>query len=272
MQSARGLLRSWMLGLGLVVVLLPDATAQAAPCTFPSVVVTIPIGISYCMDPTFYPVIQGEVVKIRTEMKTQRDSGKLLAYSSVPISPRGGGHTGTNLDIAAAVKVKLEKEYGNGLWVLNPGEHQLSGVGGKSPGGAEYMVMWASIIAGEDGSGKAFDLVHFLGPTDVRAFMGCTTGSIVSCVDRYVGVRAAADPQFRQDVAEKPDRRRQFIRFYAIRGSATYSLGAHDEWNIFVRINRKMPTGEQIPMYFDGRVVSPVEIEREISPGYELEQ
>lgn len=245
------------------------APAEAAECAAPRVTATISIGISYCMDPIFDSVIRSQVETIRKEMKIQRDSGRLLAYSSVPISPRGGGHTGTNVDIAAAVKSRLEKEYGGGVWVLNPAAYQLPDVAGKSPGGGEYMVMWTTIIAGEDGSGRAFDMVHFLGPGDVRGFMGCGT-AIVPCVDRYVGNRASIDAKFRTDVADQPERRREYVRFYSVRGSTAYSAGAHDEWNIFVRINRKLATGERVAMYFDGRALSLAESEVEVSRGYEL--
>ena len=54
-----------------------------------------------------------------------------------------------------------------------------------------------------------------------------------------------------------------------MRASSSYSTGAHDEWNIFVKINRKRALGEQIAMFFDGRPASPAEMETEISPGYE---
>ena len=42
------------------------------------------------------------------------------------------------------------------------------------------------------------------------------------------------------------------------------------EWNIFVAINRRRAPGEQIAMYFDGRPLSPGEMETPISPGYEF--
>lgn len=43
-------------------------------------------------------------------------------------------------DLPAAV-AGLEKEYGGAVWVLDPGRYQMPDVGGKSPGGADYMVM-----------------------------------------------------------------------------------------------------------------------------------
>jgi len=54
-----------------------------------------------------------------------------------------------------------------------------------------------------------------------------------------------------------------------LRASAAYSTGAHDEWNIVVRINRKRGIGDQVAMFFDGRPASPAEMETEITPGYE---
>jgi hypothetical protein len=81
--------------------------------------------------------------------------------------------------------------------------------------------------------------------------------------------RGATDADVRR-VAAGEDTRRAFIRYYAMRASAAYSAGAHDEWNIFVRINRKRALGDQIAMYFDGRQISPAEMETEISPGYEV--
>jgi hypothetical protein len=61
-----------------------------------------------------------------------------------------------------------------------------------------------------------------------------------------------------------------FVRYYALRASSAYSSGAHDEWNIMVKVNRRRAFGEQIAVFFDGRPASPAEMETEISPGYEL--
>ena len=49
-----------------------------------------------------------------------------------------------------------------------------------------------------------------------------------------------------------------------------YSSGAHDEWNIFVRIHRRRQLGEQVAVLFDGRPASPPEMETDVAPGYEL--
>ncbi len=253
-----------------IALLLGGASAWAAECNPPKAVVTTVVGIKYCMDPAFNAVIAANVQMIRQDIRAQRQAGKLIIYASTPISPRGGGHVGANLEIAASVKVKLEKEYGGGVWVLDPGKYQMPDVAGKSAGGGEYMVMFTDVLAGEDGMGKDFDMAHFTGPGDMRAFFGCGKEDIGGCIARYLQGRAGTDPRFRLEVAENPQRRQAFIRYYTLRASSAYSTGAHDEWNIFVKINRKRPLGEQIAMFFDGRPASPAEMETEVSPGYEF--
>jgi len=103
--------------------------------------------------------------------------------------------------------------FGAAVWILDPGRYQLPDIAGKPAGGAEYMVMWTAVLAGDDGMGRDFDMV---------------------------------------------------------RASSAYSSGAHDEWNIFVRINRKRPLGDQVAIFFDSRSASPAEMEVDVSPGYEL--
>ena len=255
--------------LALATGLLPAAT-PAAECAAPKAVVTTAVGMKYCADPAFDGVIASQVQRVRQDVRAQRQAGKLIVYASTPISPRGGGHVETNLDIAASVKSRLEKEYGGAVWVLDPGRHQMPDVGGKSPGGAEYMVMWTGVLAGEDGMGRDFDMVHFTGPNDMRAYFGCGRDDVTGCIDRWLTARAGGDEKLHRSVAADPARRRAFLRYYALRASSAYSSGAHDEWNIFVRINRRRPLGEQVAVFFDGRPASPPEMETDVGPGYEL--
>ena len=130
--------------------------------------------------------------------------------------------------------------------------------------------MWTAVLAGEDGMGRDFDLAHFTGPGDMRAFFGCERDDVTGCIERYVTTRSAGDERFRREIAGDPARRQAFVRYYALRASSVYSSGAHDEWNIFVRINRRRPVGEQVAVVFDGRPASPAEMETEVSPGYEF--
>jgi hypothetical protein len=249
---------------------IPVSGASAAECTAPRMVVTTAVGMKFCSDPAFDGAIASQVQRVRQDIHTQRQAGKLIVYASTPISPRGGGNMDTNLEIAASVKARLEKEYGAAVWVLDPGRYQMPDAGGKSPGGAEYMVMWTAVLAGDDGMGGDFDMIHFTGPQDMRAFFGCGREDVTGCLDRWLAARSAADDKLRRAVAADAGRRHAFLRYYALRASSAYSSGAHDEWNILVRINRKRPLGEQVAVFFDGRPASPAEMEAEVSPGYEL--
>jgi hypothetical protein len=154
--------------------------------------------------------------------------------------------------------------------------------------------------------GGLFDAFYFLGPDDVHAFFGPNSpsspegphgaGSLVARVEEYFARKQAVDPDFwsdfgtvplpdgttrpldltdREDVRLWEARRKEFVRFYTVRAGAAYSLGSHDEWNIFVRLNRSRTAdpeygpGEQIAGYFAGRPRSLAEAELETSPGYE---
>ncbi len=260
---------------GLLALLLASGVARgvtsvaAAECAAPRVLKSTAIGMPYCVSPAFDQVVAGQVQKVRADVRAQRQAGKLVIYASTPISPRGGGDEAVNLEIAASVKTRLEKELGAAAWVLDPGRYQMAAVDGQSPGGEEYMVMWTTVLAGDDGRGGDFDMAHFTGPGDMRAFFGCGREDVTGCLERWLVTRAATDARLQREVDARPERRAAFIRYYALRASSAYSKGAHDEWNIFVKINRKRALGEQIALFFDGRPASPAEMEVEISPGYE---
>jgi hypothetical protein len=255
--------------LGLAVVLVSAAPAAAQACRAPAGVVDTILGMKYCADPAFTGVVDTYVQKLRQDVRTARQAGRLVIYMSTPISPRGGGVEKVNIEIAASVKARLEKAFGGGAWILDPGAYQMPSVGARPPGGGDYMVMFTRVLAGDDGAGRDFDMAHFTGPTDMRAFFGCAGDDLTGCLARWLASRATTDADLKR-VADNPDPRRAFLRYYAMRASAAYSSGAHDEWNIFVKINRKRTLGDQVAMFFDGRPVSPAEMEMEISPGYEV--
>ncbi len=177
------------------------------------------------------------------------------------------------------------------------------------PGGGDYMRMWTRVLV-EDGYltdppdrhrrgrqlGGLFDVYYFLGPDNVRDFFGSDRGSLVSRVEEYFARKYAIDPDFWTDygtvsagVGSRPldltdpndarlweARRKEFVRFYTVRAGSPYSLGCHDEWNIFVRLNRARLAdpaygpGEQIAGYYAGRPRSLADLEQETSPGYEV--
>ena len=258
---------STSLAVCLFVASQPEVQAQPLPRV--PVRKTV-LGTCFAVDPRFEQAIDRNVAKVRRILQQQRQRGRLIAYLSVPISPRGGGYEPTNLAISASVKKRLEREYGEMLYVLDPGTMQLPKVDGFEPGGGEYLYMWTRILAGENGRGELFDMVYFLGPSDVRRFFGRDGLPVIDAVQDYVDRQAKADESFRRAIASNERRRREFVRFYALRASTAYSKGAHDEWNIFVRINRGRGIGSQVAVYFDGRAVSPAEMETMVTRGYEL--
>ena len=262
MTALRGLV------VAFVIVISCAGLAGAQSCPAPRTLVDTPVGLKFCADPAFTTTIEAGVAKIRQDVRAQRQAGRLIIYASTPISPRGGGVEKVNLAIAASVKARLEKMYGHGAWVIDPGVYQLPKVDGKDAGGSEYMVMWTRVLGGDDGAGRDIDTAHFTGPADMRAFFRCGPEDVTGCLGRWLDARSATDAELRR-VAGDTEARRAFVRYYALRASTAYSAGAHDEWNIFVRINRKRTLGDQIAIFFEGRSASPAEMETEISPGYE---
>lgn len=267
----RTILRATVASAGILIGLAAGVSpAHAQTCPAGTVVTPTILGLKYCAMPAFTAVVAAHRDQVRADVRARRAAGKLIVYASTPISPRGGGDMPVNFEIAASVKLRLEKEFGTGIWVLNPGAYELPDVGGKPAGGGDYMVSWTDVLSGEDGLGRDFDMFHFTGPRDMRAFFGCTGDDVTGCLGRWIDARAARDARFKKDVADNAAARAGFVRYYAFRASAGYSTGAHDEWNIVVRLNRKRRLGDQIAVFFDGRPLSPAEMEAEVTPGYEL--
>jgi len=255
--------------LALALVLVAAATAAAQSCRPPAVVTDTVLGFKYCALPSYKTVVETVTQKLRADVAAARQAGRLVIYLSTPISPRGGGIEKINIQIAASVRARLERSFGSGAWVLDPGASQFPRVGDTEPGGGDYMVMFTHLLAGADAMGNDFDMAYFTGPSDMRAFFGCTAEDVIGCLARWLAARAATDPEVKK-VVDDPAARRAFLRYYAMRASVVYSAGCHDEWNIFVRINNKRRLGEQVAVWFDGRPASPAEMVVEISPGYEV--
>jgi len=177
------------------------------------------------------------------------------------------------------------------------------------PTGGDYMRMWTRVLV-EDGDekkprGRRFDAFYFLGPTDVRHFFsrgGAVT--LTAGIEEYFARKFSMDPDFRHEYStagidwgvsrrgeqtaarqsELKDRwedaRKSFFRFYAIRASVNFSLGSHDEWNIFRLLCRMRLAdsesqgmeggnpGDLLAGYFDGRQIDPGAAFVDVSPGY----
>jgi hypothetical protein len=206
--------------------------------------------------------------------------GKFIAYISTPVSGRGGGNRKVNVEIARKMKERIEKRFQGRLWALDPSGYDLPAVQSRYAGGSEYMFMWSQILIGEDGLGKDFDIFFIVGPSDVRWYFAQDEPSVetdpINGVDRWIDRRSSHDPEFKTKVADASVERRRFLSFYGLKASASFSLGAHDEWNLFVEINKRIRSRqelgipEQIPVIFDDMSLVTAEMETVASPGSAL--
>ena len=124
--------------------------------------------------------------------------------------------------------------------MLNPGTLDADLPKG---GGADYMLMWTTLLEGPDGLGD-FDFVYFAGPQDFARYFGFDGNADMAKLEAYFDKRVKSDPDFAKAVEgglTKP----AFRRYYALRASSTVSRGAHDEWNIFRHDQRASPRRQQ---------------------------
>lgn len=282
-----------------------------------------------------------QIELIRNDVRRARAEDKLIVYLSCPISARGGGYSGTNVDIAKFTERALLQRWGEGFWILNPAQYQLESKAGtglmeqhakqlglnldnlralsnpqggaRVPSGGDYMRMWTKVLVENDepfgfekmekamvNTAQHFDAFYFLGPRDVQAFFIQCDVSLTAGIESYFSRRNETDPDFRDYYAVdgikwgdgtsegrlRKDwelKRIEFLRYYGLRASGNFSLGSHDEWNIFQEINRirrekTADTGQrdgdasiQLAGYFDGGQLDPASTEMCISRGYAIE-
>jgi hypothetical protein len=186
------------------------------------------------------------------------------------LTSAGGGNFSVNMDVAAATKVTVEKRLGaDFVFLLNPTTLDTDLPKGT---GADYMLMWASLLEGTDGLGD-FDFVYFAGPQDFARYFGFDGNNDLAKLDAYFDQRVKSDPAFEKAV-QNGLTKAAFRKYYGLRASAAVSRGAHDEWNIFRIINEKrradakFGTGNQITVFFDGMGASPSQGESSVSEGY----
>jgi len=228
------------------------------------------IGICYCVEGDLKATIATKVERFRQVLADQRKMGKAVGYLSVPLSSAGGGNFDVNKEVAENAKQAIEKRFGaDYLYVLNPGTLDADLPKGT---GSDYMLMWTTLLEGQDGMGD-FDFVYFAGPQDFARYFGFDGNNDMAKLEQYFDNRVKTDPGFGKAV-DGGLTKAAFRRYYALRASSTVSRGAHDEWNIFKAINErrradsKIGTTGQIPVLFDGRGVNPTDVEAAVSEGY----
>src|SRR5258708_3068876 len=67
---------------------------------------------------------------IQDDILRARAADKLVIYLSCPISSRGGGFRGTNVDVAMHTERRLLEKWGERFWILNPAQYQLESKAG----------------------------------------------------------------------------------------------------------------------------------------------
>ena len=257
--------RIWTVAVIATAFALAPAAARAAKATECS-----KVGICYCVNEELKATIATKVDAFRRTISDQRKAGKAVGYLSIPLTSTGGGNFNVNREVAETAKTAIEKRYGaDFVWVLNPTTPDADLPNGT---GADYMAMFASVLEGPDGLGD-FDFVVFAGPQDFARYFGFDGNADMAKLDAYFDRRAKSDPDFAKAI-ERGLTKAAFLKYYALRASASVSRGAHDEWNIIRLINErrradsKLGTGNQIPMLFDGRAAAPSESEAPVSEGY----
>jgi len=228
------------------------------------------IGICYCVNDELKATVAARVERFRQMIAEQRKAGKVIGYLSVPLTSAGGGNFNVNSEVAGSAKAAIEKRFGaDYVYVLNPATPDADLPNG---GGAEYMLMWTAVLEGSDGLGE-FDFAYFAGPQDFARYFGFDGNGDMAKLEQYFDARVKTNPDFEKAV-QGGLTKVAFRRYYALRASATVSRGAHDEWNIVRILNErrradpKLGTGNQIPVLFDGRGVSPADAEVTVSEGY----
>src|SRR6186713_958901 len=135
----------------LALASLPLTNALAAPATE-----CTKIGLCYCVNDEHKPLIGQRVERFRAILAEQRKAGKTVGYLSVPLTSAGGGNFDINKEVAEKAKQAIEARYGaDYVYVLNPGmpESDLP----RSARGEDYMLMWTTLLEGDDGLGNDFD-------------------------------------------------------------------------------------------------------------------
>ena len=230
------------------------------------------INICYCVDSDMRGAVDAKVARFRQLLADQRKAGKLVGYMSVPLSPAGGGNFDVNKEVAESAKSAIEKRFGGEqVFVLNPGTSDADLPKGAS--GADYMLMWTTVIEGPNGLGEDLDFVYFVGPQDFARYFRLDGTGDMAKIDQFFEQRAKSNPGFEKAVKDGLSKT-AFRNYYALKASTAFSRGSHDEWNIVRAVNErrrgdaKYGIANQLPVLFDGSGIAPSAWETSIADGY----
>ncbi len=255
--------RTGMVALLFAVTQVPAYAAKATECA--------KIGLCYCVNSEIKPIVEAKVANLRQLLAEQRKAGKTVGYLSVPLSPAGGGYMKLNMEVAENATAAIEKRFGaDFVFVLNPGTPEATLADGT---GADYMLMWTSLLEGPNGLGEDLDFAYFVGPQDFARYLELDGNGDMAKLDQYFDKRVKSDPEFDKAVRAGLTRT-AFRNYYALKASTAFSRGAHDEWNIIRLVNErrrsdpKLGIANQLPVLFDGRGAPSAGSETSVSDGY----
>lgn len=172
-----------------------------------------------------------QIALVRSDIRRAKAEGRLVIYLSCPISARGGGYSGTNVDVARFVERRLLTSWGEGVWILNPAQYQMESPAGTGlmnrhadrlgidlealiartggPKGGDYMRMWTKVLVENPlqvghrtlpdtlvDSGQYFDGYYFIGPSDVQAMFLSAGESLTTGIQEYFSRKFDQDPDF----------------------------------------------------------------------------
>ena len=177
-------------------------------------------------------IFDKQIDLICSDIRRAKAEDKLITYLSCPISSRGGGYRGTNVDVAKHIERTLLAHWGEAFWILNPAQYQLESKAGTGlmnghakelninldklrtmagdPLGGDYMRMWTKVLVENTetvgqrlvdkkliNTGQYFDVFYFIGPRDVQSFFMREGGSLTSGIQAYFARKYATDSDFR---------------------------------------------------------------------------
>lgn len=260
-----------------LVAALASALAFAAPAALAANATQCTLsGLCFCSNVDFGAAIAEKVAYYRTTMAAERARGKAIGYLSVPLSTTAGAEFGVNREVARRTKERIEQRFGeSSVWVLDPTakEADLPTIGGVRASQGDYLVMWTRVLEGENGLADGFDFIWFAGPTDFASYFKLTGTGDMDRIGAYFNERVAQNPDFKRVVDSGRVTAQSFRNYYALRASASFSVGAHDEWNAIRIANQKrrddpkLGIAQQLPVFFDGRALSSAEFEQAVGTG-----
>lgn len=227
-KTTNGLAEKWAKGF-------TDQQARELISSPQAPIATFPMKYVWHLGP-WYDIFDLQISLIRADIRRAKAEDKQVIYLSCPISSRGGGYSGTNVDVAKHVERSLLDRWGEAFWILNPAQYQLESKAGTglinrhaeylgldldrltkaaTPSGGDYMRMWTTVLVENDAkagnrevgdhlvnTGQYFDAFYFLGPRDVQTFFLNVGDTLTEGIQVYFARKFATDADFRSDFSE----------------------------------------------------------------------